>query len=304
MKRKLRSTIVSIGIVLGILITWGVVEPYFITIKTEKAPVKNLPPSWNGEKIAVVGDFQVGMWMDNTSTIKRIADKILEIKPSVVLLLGDYVYHPTGNVKNKITQFTNTLQPLLNGNIPTFAVLGNHDYAMDTYDDSPNKKIAKKVKKVLDNQGIQVLTNKALALNKTKKGVAVGKDNSNSLFLVGIGAAWPDHADPEKVFNQIDKSNPRIVMMHNPEVFKDINPDTSSFAVAGHTHGSQIRIPFISKWFYTNILDKEQVHYAGWIDDYGKKGNNLYVNPGVGFSNIPIRINCPPEITVFTLSNA
>ncbi|MGB3760287.1 MAG: hypothetical protein WBA07_28570 [Rivularia sp. (in: cyanobacteria)] len=39
----------------------------------------------------------------------------------------------------------------------------------------------------------------------------------------------------------------------------------------------------------------------GWIKDYGKQGNRLYVNRGIGFSDIPIRINCPPEVTLFTL---
>jgi predicted MPP superfamily phosphohydrolase len=43
------------------------------------------------------------------------------------------------------------------------------------------------------------------------------------------------------------------------------------------------------------------VYGDGWIKNYGKQGNNLYVNRGIGFSDIPIRINCPPEVTLFTL---
>ena len=49
------------------------------------------------------------------------------------------------------------------------------------------------------------------------------------------------------------------------------------------------------------LAKDEPVHVDGWIQDYGAAGNRLYVNRGIGFSTIPIRINCPPEITIFTL---
>jgi uncharacterized protein len=47
--------------------------------------------------------------------------------------------------------------------------------------------------------------------------------------------------------------------------------------------------------------EEEQVHVDGWIEGYGESGNQLYVNRGIGFSFIPIRINCAPKLTVFTL---
>lgn len=47
----------------------------------------------------------------------------------------------------------------------------------------------------------------------------------------------------------------------------------------------------------------DPVHADGWIDGYGKAGNRLYVNRGIGMSAVPIRINCPPELTIFTLGH-
>ena len=48
----------------------------------------------------------------------------------------------------------------------------------------------------------------------------------------------------------------------------------------------------------------DEVHADGWISDYGAPGNRLYVNRGIGFSVLPLRLNCPPELTWFTLTGA
>lgn len=46
---------------------------------------------------------------------------------------------------------------------------------------------------------------------------------------------------------------------------------------------------------------ENEVHADGWIRNYGNEGNRLYVNRGIGFSVLPLRLNCPPELTLFTL---
>lgn len=90
-------------------------------------------------------------------------------------------------------------------------------------------------------------------------------------------------------------------MMHNPDTFGRLPPSSAPLAVAGHTHGGQIRIPFTPEWSWITFKSEDEVHADGWIDDYGAPGNRLYVNRGIGFSVVPIRINAPPEITMFTL---
>lgn len=73
-------------------------------------------------------------------------------------------------------------------------------------------------------------------------------------------------------------------------------------AVAGHTHGGQFRLPFSPDNSYLDLTSEEGVRVDGWIEaDTGSNENRLYVNRGVGISIVPLRVNCPPEITVFTL---
>ena len=92
--------------------------------------------------------------------------------------------------------------------------------------------------------------------------------------------------------------------MHNPDTFATVPTGAAPLAVAGHTHGGQLRIPFTPQWTWLTYLAEDRIHADGWIEDYGRAGNRLYVNRGIGFSQLPLRINCPPEITFFTLTRA
>lgn len=67
--------------------------------------------------------------------------------------------------------------------------------------------------------------------------------------------------------------------------------------------GGQIRLPFTPHWSWLNYRKGEKAHADGLIADpqFGQPGNHLYVNRGIGSSEFPIRINCMPEITLFTL---
>lgn len=300
-KERLKQTGAVLGLLFTLFLIWGLVEPYFIKIESEVASIPNLPKKWQGEKIAVMGDFQIGMWMDNETTVKRAVKEVVDRRPTVVILLGDFVYHPIQNRESEIRKVVQFLKPLAEADIPVFAVLGNHDYAMDSIDNDPKWKVANQVKMSLERLGIEVLRNEIIPLNMTNKGVIVGQKTASSLYLAGIGATWPDQAYPKKVLNRAPETKPHISVMHNPEAFEKMNSYSAPLAVAGHTHGSQVRIPYLSKWLFSSFSNEEKIHLAGWIDGIGEKGNHLYVNPGIGFSNFPIRINCTPEITIFEL---
>lgn len=291
-------------ILVGILI-WGLVEPYFLDIESEKAAIPNLPSEWEGKKVAVIGDFQVGMWMDNTETVENAAEKITEMQPDAVLILGDFIYHSLEDPESEMQKVEKLIRPLVKTDIPIFAVLGNHDYNMHNKKDEPKRSSAKHVKASLEEMGITLLHNRSVPLKLTKNNeVAIGKPQDSSFYLAGLGANWPDNAEPAKALNEIPEDAPRMIMMHNPETFAKLPANSAPIAVAGHTHGGQFRIPFAPDWSYKSLVAKDRVTVDGWIDDYGAQGNHLYVNRGIGFSDLPLRINTPPEITVFTLTEA
>lgn len=294
---------VALGVlaVLVLLLIWGAaIEPRLI-IDTERqaAPIRHLPPGWEGQRVAFITDLQVGMWLDNVDTIEDIVARLVRERPALVLLGGDYVYlgkDREGGLE-AIRHVQRLLRPLGEAGIPVVAVLGNHDYAQFEHDDPPNDAFADTVTRALEEIGIRVLRNEAVALPPPG-------DQGEPLYVVGIGAEWPGHARPAVALSGVPEDAARIVLMHNPNTFDELPPGSAPLAVAGHTHGGQVRIPLLPQWTWLTFVRADQVHTDGWIPTYGAPGNRLYVNRGIGFSTLPIRINCPPELTFFTLQAA
>lgn len=303
MKKILKRTGIFLGTVSILLFIWAFIEPYIIDVENEKAAIPGLPETWEGKEIAVIGDFQVGMWMDNDSVIPRVVEKIIEEEPQAVLLLGDYVYHPADDRRIQMERVANALQPLEGADIPVYALLGNHDYAMAKPSDKVNNDEADRVSRVLSEKGIKVLRNESVPLTMTNKGVTTEKANENTLYLGGLGATWPNNVDVSKALNNIPEDAPRMFMMHNPDAFDKLPANSAPVAVAGHTHGGQFRVPFTPEWSIKDLQTEGEAHVDGWItEDYGQAGNSLYVNRGLGLSLFPTRLNCPPEITIFELT--
>ncbi|MGM0414358.1 MAG: metallophosphoesterase [Bacillota bacterium] len=298
----IKKIIIGIGVFFILLVIWGLIEPYTIDVVEEQAVIPNLPEEWVGEKIAVIADFQIGMWMDNDLVIPRVIDKIIEIEPKVVLILGDYVYHPNNDHKIQMETVVEYLRPLVEDDLKIYSVLGNHDYSLAKKDDPINRDTAERVSSMLGGIGIKVLNNESVALSLVDGNVRDDTNSNNPLYIAGLGSYWANEGDVEKTFNSFPEDAPRFVMLHNPRTFTLLDPDTAPVTVAGHTHGGQIRLPFSSEYSYLNLLSEEKSRVDGWIKKKDEEDfNRLYVNRGIGLSLIPIRINCPPEITIFTL---
>jgi hypothetical protein len=90
--------------------------------------------------------------------------------------------------------------------------------------------------------------------------------------------------------------------MHNPISYRSLPQDAAPLAMAGHTHAGQIRLKGLPSQSWLDIARPREVIAEGWAEDsIGAPGNRLYVNRGIGFSVMPVRIWCMPELTLFTL---
>ncbi|MCU0570122.1 MAG: hypothetical protein MUF49_26560 [Oculatellaceae cyanobacterium Prado106] len=216
-------------------------------------------------------------------------------------------YKPGQTPSAELDQVANLLRPLPAANIPTYAVLGNHDYDLHQSGTRRDDARAAQVRQTLEKLGIEVLQNETIELPMPDRPFPAAASTAprttppSPLYLVGIGAHRPQADNPALALAMLPRSAPRVVMMHNPDTFEQLPANTAPLAVAGHTHGGQIRLPFTPDWSWLTFVMDDEVHADGWIQQYGQPGNRLYVNRGIGFSVVPIRINCPPEITLFTL---
>lgn len=293
MKRAWRITGVTVVTVVAAIlllgVVWAFVEPYTFDTERHLVDVPHLQEEWYGRRVAVIADFQIGMWLDNVRTMQRIVDEIIREEPELVLILGDFIYHGGERAPDRISTAAEVSKPLVDAGLPVYAVLGNHDYSVSEY--NPPKidwDRAQNLTAALEDAGVTVLLNEAVEID--------------GLYVVGIGAHMVKNDKPAEAFASVPPGNPRIVALHNPNSFGKIDPSQAPLAVAGHTHGKQVRIPFTPEWSMLTFFGEEEVHADGWIPEYGAPGNQLYVNRGIGMSILPMRLRCQPELTMFTFS--
>lgn len=302
--RSGRSTLKKVGLstagmvllALGAIVVWGVgIEPrLLLDVQRHDAEVLDLPIEWEGETVAMLADFQVGMWLDNDGMVAKAIDRAIELDVTAVLIAGDFVY---GTDSGRIDRAMRLVRPLTEAGIPTIAVLGNHDFAMATPDDAKQSKVAEEVERRLVELGVHVLTNESTRIDHPGGGP--------SLHVVGLGSEWAGNSHPREAFDALAPETARLVLMHNPASFRDLPPHSGSLSLAAHTHGGQVRIPFTPSASWLDIARQQEVIADGWGEQgIGAAGNRLYVNRGIGFSLFPARFRCRPELTVFTLRRA
>ncbi|MGK7952816.1 MAG: metallophosphoesterase [Xenococcaceae cyanobacterium] len=293
LSQKLKYTALGIVSAIALLVIWSFIEPLILNTENETAIIPNLPNSWRGKQIGQISDFQIGLWGDNRGTVRRSVAKLVEAKPALVLISGDFLYHPGQNIQPEIETAVDLVSPLVDAGIPTYAVLGNHDYGMSSKTANPKVMIAERLETALESAGIEVLENESVRLQLP--------NSKETVYLVGVDSLWANRDNVQQALSNVPENSPRIAMMHNPDTFEQFPANSAPLAVAGHTHGGQVRIPGFPQWSWLRFTQKDEVYADGWAKGYGKAGNQLYVNPGIGMSIAPIRLFCPPELTFFTL---
>ncbi|MGY1683146.1 metallophosphoesterase [Geodermatophilus sp. SYSU D01176] len=289
MSRWLKRIGAALGILLALVLVHGVfVEPRFILDEERAAvPMPRIDRSLAGTEVAVVSDFQLGMWFANTGMVEQAVETIVAAEPDVALLAGDFVYSSDPGIETQIDALLELLDPLLDSGIPTFAVLGNHDYAVSAADE---------LETALEDAGVPVLRNEAAPVP------GLGGGDGRALHVVGVGPDRPGAADVDQALADVPDDAPRVVLMHNPTVFPELPPGSAPLTLAGHTHCGQVRLPGSPRWGYLALTSEERIVADGWApEDHGAEGNRMFVTCGIGFSLAPIRVNAPPQVAFFEL---
>jgi predicted MPP superfamily phosphohydrolase len=286
---------ITLGVVLSLLVLLVVyavgIEPrLLLDVQEHEAEIPGLPAEWEGQKVSLLADFQVGMWWDNTGMVSRSVDEAIEQASAAVIIAGDFVYKPDSAV---VREAVDLIRPIGEAGIPVVAVFGNHDYSMMKRDSEQRPDLVSYLREQLEAIGVQVLENNTVRLSP---------DGLPPLAFVGLGSEWAGKSNPGQALSSLPPAEPRLMVMHNPVSYRELPADSAPLAVAGHTHGGQIRLPFTPANSWMDIAEPREVVADGWaVDSVGAAGNRLYVSRGTGFSLVPARLFCRPEVTVFTL---
>lgn len=277
MKRRkfIKNTLLSsagIGLLTG-LYSWQI-EPFWLEFVNVQMPVQHLPENLIGKTVMQISDIHVGNRFDYQYIIDSF-EKAQLLNPDYVLYTGDYVSYEN---ETQLEQLKEVMKFAVKGNLGTAGILGNHDYGKDW----AVQEVADKITTILQTAGISILSNE----QKEMKG----------LNIIGLDDYWGMNFNPNKIMSVYDSKKANIVLCHNPDVC-DLNVwnDYKGWILAGHTHGGQVKPPFLKP----PILPiKNKKYSAGKIDL--NDGRTLYINRALGNLH-QIRFNVRPEITIFTL---
>jgi hypothetical protein len=253
-----------------------------LNLETTAQPIRiaHLPAAFEGFKICQLSDIHIGPFMPS-SQIRKYVAIANALKPDLTVLTGDFVTVDPDTQQPVVAALSGLRAPF-----GVFGCLGNHD-AWARVQDS--------ITGLFQQVGFRILRG-------TNVLITVGAD---SLNLIGVdfqshrqfGPSGPVQRLLGNIESLIDRDQVNILLSHNPDTFPRAAELGIDLSMAGHTHGGQAALEFISPEIAPSRLVTPYV--AGL---FHKPGSQLYVNRGIGTIGIPIRIGAPPEITLYSLT--
>ena len=247
------------------------VEPAGIQVRRYTVAVD--APALKGLRVAVISDLHAGAPHIDLAKIDKIVAMTNAERPDLILLTGDYsVGRMVGAQRIRIRDIAAHLKPL-RSRLGVYAVIGNHDRWRD-----PGR-----VFRSFPANGIPVLENRS---------VDVGR-----FWVTGIGDEHTHAADPVRALKRVPKGATALCFTHSPDTFATLSP-VCALTVAGHTHGGQVWLPLLGRPAVMIASDFGQRYAIGVVQENGR---TLFVSPGIGTSNLPIRLGVPPEISLLEI---
>lgn len=270
---KIGGGLLALG--LGLLAWAAFIEPNRLVERRQTILLSGWPKELSGLKVALVSDLHVGAPFVDAQKVQAVRALVDAWKPEVVLIAGDLM---VGTNRGPRSLSPDEAAATLRGwTAPggVWAVLGNHDWWTDGVG----------VTRALEENGIRVLANEAVAL-ETPKG---------RLWLAGLEDAWTRKPNAEKALEFVTDDRPVLAFTHNPDVFP-WTPTRFAVLFAGHTHGGQVQLPLIGALHVPSMF-KQRYAEGHIIED----GRHLFVTTGVGTSVVPLRLGVAPEVALVTL---
>lgn len=264
---------------LAVFIGWVVWDNNRITVTEYTIWDNEIPESFSGYKILQISDLHNAEFGKENEVL---LDKIAELEPDIIVITGDLIdsYHTNVDISLAFAREVVKIAP-------TYYVFGNHEVRIpEDY---------KQLRSGMEAAGIVVLDD-----------IVFLEKGSESIRLLGVPDPSAFGSD-QRFYTQIvddlldipatADAGYTILLCHRPEVFDAFIKNDIDLAFTGHTHGGQIRIPFIG-----SIFSPDQGLFPKYdVGLFTENGTTMIISRGLGNSSFPFRVDCPPEIVVTTL---
>jgi hypothetical protein len=238
-----------------------------IKIRRHDIRSPQLPDSFDGFTILHLSDLHADM---NGGAMRRLIELLPTVSYDLCVLTGDYRGKTHGPYQGAIDGLAQ-VRAHLQG--PIYGVMGNHDTI--------------RMVPALEEIGIRMLLNESEAIER----------GGEHIHLVGIDDAHYYRVDNiEKAASNVPAAEFSILLSHTPEIYRQAAHAGFQVLLSGHTHGGQICLPGA----IPIILDSDLPRRMG-AGAWTYRGMVGYTSVGVGSCILPVRLNCPPEITLHRL---
>ncbi|HLK64564.1 MAG TPA: metallophosphoesterase [Bryobacteraceae bacterium] len=253
-----------------------------LNLEVTPQPIRlaRLPRAFEGFRICQLSDIHIGPFMP-AEQIRKYAAIANAQKAEMIVLTGDFVTFDPNTQEAVVDALRDLRAPF-----GVYGSLGNHDSWAGVEDS---------ITELFRQTGVRMLRGINLP-------ITIGAD---SLNFIGVDFQSPRRFGPSppvkpllgNIEHLVDRDRVNILLSHNPDTFPRAAELGIELSLAGHTHGGQASLEFISPELAPSRLVTPYV--AGWFQ---KPGGQLYVNRGIGTIFVPIRLGAPPEITVYSLT--
>ena len=254
------------------------IEPNRPRVVRKEIVLRRWPARMDGFTIALLSDFHYDPYF-SVHPLRSAIRMVNALHPELIALAGDFVSVPMfgdpalgASVAEPCAQLLRQMQAPHG----LWAVMGNHDVFTD-----PDR-----VTSALRNAGIHVLSNQSAPIER----------DGARFWLGGLDDVLERNADLDSTLRNIPADEAVVLMAHEPDFADHVARYPVDLQLSGHSHGGQVRLPFLRPLYLPELARK----YVWGLYKIGG-GLTLYTNPGLGTVRIPVRINCPPEITLLTL---
>ena len=255
-------------------------EPNHPRLVKKEIALRRWPSRLDGFSIALLSDFHYDPYF-SVHPIRAAIEMVNGLRPDLIALTGDFVSVPLVGDHAKGAALAEPCAQLLRElQAPhgVWAVLGNHDAYTDP----------ERVTDVLTAVGIPVLGNRSVPIEK----------EGGRFWFGGVDDVLGGVPDLPATLRGIPTDEAVVLMVHEPDFADFVASYPVDLQLSGHTHGGQVRVPLLRP-LYLPAMAKKYVQGFFQVRELA-----LYTNAGIGTVQLPVRWNCPPEVTHIQLRRA
>lgn len=245
-------------------------EANSLSLERVEIRLKRLPSQLDGFKVIHLSDIHHSPFT-GLEQIRRVVKVANRLRPDIVLLTGDYVSHN----REYIAPVAAALAKL-KAKYGVHACLGNHDHWTD----------AELVTHLFRGEGINMLVNQGQRFEA----------NGASFWLAGVDDYMVGKTDVPAALKGSFPDEMKLLLAHNPVIFREAVRNGVDLTLSGHTHGGQIKFRDEEKRIW-----RTRKLRAGL---YARRKSQVYITRGIGTVVVPMRYQCPPEISLLELRTA